>query len=45
VSVNLSEFILAAVLRSAAWCIRLRNILLKWFVTITLTLPTCPSTS
>jgi len=33
VSVYLSEFILAAVLRSAALCIRLRNILRKWFVT------------
>jgi len=33
VSVNLFEFILAAVLRSAALCIRLRNILRKWFVT------------
>jgi len=29
VSVNLYEFILAAVLRSAALCIRLRNILHK----------------
>ena len=40
VSVNLSEIILAAVLRSAALCIRLRSILLKWFVTTVLTLPT-----
>jgi len=40
VSVNLSQFILAAVLRSAAVCIRLRNILRKWFVITVLTLPT-----
>jgi len=39
-TVNLSEFILAAVLRSAALCTRLRNILHKWFVTTVLTLPT-----
>jgi len=45
VSVNLYEFILAAALRSAALCIRLRNILLKWFVTIVLTLATCHATS
>jgi len=45
VSVNLSEFILAAVLQSATLWIRLRNILLKWFVTIVLTLPTCYATS
>jgi len=45
VSVNFSEFILAAVLRSAALSMRLRNILLKWFVTIVLTLPTCHATS
>jgi len=32
VSVNLSDFILAAVLRSAALRTRLRNILCKWFV-------------
>jgi len=32
VSVNLSEFILTAAMRSAALCIRLRNILRKWFV-------------
>ena len=38
-SANLSENILAAVLRSAALYIRLRNILLKWFVTIVFTLP------
>jgi len=36
---------LAAVLRSAALCIRLRNILRKWFVTTVLTLPICPATS
>jgi len=40
VSVNLSEFIRAAVLRSAALCIRLRNISRKWFVTKVLTLLT-----
>jgi len=40
VSVNLSEFILATVLRSAALCIWLRNILRNWFVTTILTLPT-----
>jgi len=40
VLVNSSEFILAAALRSAASCIRLRNILLMWFVTTVLTLPT-----
>jgi len=45
VSVNLSEFILAAVLRSAALCILLRNILRKWFVTAVLTLLACPATS
>jgi len=45
VSVNLSEFILAAVLHSAALCIRLRNILGKWYVTILLTLPICPAIS
>jgi len=45
VSVNLSEFILAAVLRYVALCILLRNILRKWFVTPVLTLPTCPATS
>ena len=40
-SVNLlSEFILAAVLRSAALCIPLRNILRKWFVATVLTPPT-----
>ena len=33
---NLPEFILADVLRSAALCIRLRNILLKWFETTVL---------
>jgi len=44
-SVNLSEFILAAVLRYAALCIRLENILRKWFVNTVLTLPTCPATS
>ena len=43
--VNLSEFIVAAALRSVALCIRPRNILLKWFVTIVLTLPTCPANS
>ena len=32
--------ILAAVLRSAAFCVRLRNTLRKWFVTTVLTLPT-----
>ena len=31
---------MAAILRSAAFCIRLRNILRKWFVTTVLTLPT-----
>jgi len=31
---------MAAVLRSAALCIRLRNILRNWFVTTVLTLPT-----
>jgi len=40
VSINLFQFILAAVLRSAALCIWLRNILRKWFVTTVLTLPT-----
>jgi len=40
VSVNLSEFILAGVLRSSALCIRLLNILRKWFATTVLTLPT-----
>jgi len=45
VSVNSPEFILAAVLRSSALCIWLRNILRKWFVTTVLTLPTCPATS
>jgi len=30
ISVNLYKFILAAVLRSAALCIWLRNILRKW---------------
>jgi len=40
VSVNLSEYILAAVLRSAGLCIPLRKILSKWFVTTVLTLPT-----
>jgi len=44
-SVNLSEYILAAVLRYAALCIRLGGILRKWFVTTVLTLPTCPATS
>jgi len=38
VSVNLSQFILTAALRSAALYIRLRNILRKWFVTTVLTL-------
>jgi len=33
VSVNLSQFTFAVVLHSAALCIRLRNILRKWFVT------------
>jgi len=45
VSVNLSQFILAVVLHSAVLCIRLRNILRKWFVTTVLTLPKCPATS
>jgi len=36
VSVNLSEFMAAAVLRYAALCIRLGNILHKWFVTTVL---------
>jgi len=45
VSVNLSEFILAAVLRPAALCIGLGNILCKWFMTTVLTLPTRPATS
>jgi len=40
VSVNLSKFILAAVLRSAALCLWLQNILRKWFVTTLLTLST-----
>jgi len=44
VSVNLSQFILAVVLHSAALCMRLRNILRKWFVTTVLTLPTRPAT-
>jgi len=39
VSFNLFQFILAVVLHSAALCIRLRNILRKWFVTAGLTLP------
>jgi len=43
VSVNLSQFILAVVLHSAALCIRLQNILRKWFVTTVLTLHTCPA--
>jgi len=45
ISVNLSQFILAVVLHSAALCIRLRNILRKLFVATVLTLPTCPATS
>ena len=45
VSVNLCEFILAPVLRSASLCIRLRNILRKCFVTAVLTLPTGLATS
>jgi len=45
VSVNLSQFILGVALDSAALCIRLRNILRKWFVTTVLTLPTGPATS
>ena len=44
VSVNLSQFIMAAVLPSAALCIRIRNISCKWFVTTVLTLSTCPAT-
>jgi len=44
-SVNLSEVILAAVLRYAALCTRPGNILRKWFVTTVLALPTCPATS
>jgi len=44
VSDNLSEFILAAVFRSAALCIRLRNILRKWFGSFNST-HTCPTTS
>jgi len=36
VSVNLSQSILSVVLHSAALCIRLRNILRKWFVTTVL---------
>jgi len=45
VSVNLSQFILGVVLHSAALCIRLRNIIRKWFVTTVLTLHTGPRTS
>jgi len=45
ISVNLSQFILAVVLHSAALCIRLRNIWRKCFVTTVITLPTCPATS
>jgi len=45
VSVNLSQFILGVVLYSAALCIRLRNVLRKWFVTTVLTLPTCSATA
>jgi len=45
VSVNLSKFILDGALCSAALCIRLRNILRKWFVTTVVILPTCPATS
>jgi len=45
VSVNLFEFILAVVLRSAALCVQLRNIFRKWFVITVLTLPICPATS
>jgi len=45
VSVNLSEFILAAVLRSVTLYVPLRNILRKLFVTTVLTLPICPTTS
>jgi len=45
VSGDLSEFILPTVLRYVALCMRLRNILRKWFLTIVLTLPTCPATS
>ena len=45
VSVNLSQFILAAALRSAALCLRLRNMLREWFVTTVFTLPICPGTS
>ena len=44
----LSKFLatcLAAVLRSVALCVQLRNILLEWFVTTVLTLRTCPVTS
>ena len=40
-----AEVILAAVLRYAALCTRLENILRKWFVTTVLALPTCPATS
>jgi len=39
VSLNLSQFILGVVLHSAALCIRLRNILRKWFVTTVLLYP------
>jgi len=44
-SVNLSEFILAVVLRHAALCIRLGGILGKWFVTAVLTLHKSPAAS
>jgi len=37
--VNLSEFILAAVLPFAALCIQLRKILREWFMTTVLTQP------
>jgi len=45
VSVNLSQFILGVIMHSAALCIRLLNILRKWFATTVLTLHTCPATS
>jgi len=45
VLVGLSEFILAAVLRYAALCIQIGNILRKWFVTTVSTLLTCLATS
>jgi len=40
VLVNLSEFVLAAILRSAALCMTSKYFIRKWFVTTVLTLPT-----